>query len=195
MKVIVASDIHGVHDQLRQQLAALGQPIIISPWPGEGRPHATEQDAVAAFHLHDGLTSYEQKIAAAADGEPVMLIGFSVGATSAWRYVASPHCNPNSRAILYDGSRIRDHVALVPRCPATLFFAEHEASFNPEAVAESVRKPGVHCTVVSGTHHGFMNPASKNFRPDIAQEHVNMLVLSTRPPGELTIADRYNRPI
>lgn len=182
MKVIVASDIHGVHDQLRQQLAALGQPIIISPWPGEGRPFATEQEAVSAFHLHDGLTSYEQKIADAADGKPVMLIGFSVGATSAWRYVASPHCNPNSRAILYDGSRIRDHVALVPRCPTTLFFAEHESSFNPEAVALSVRKSGARCTVISGTRHGFMNPVSNHYRPDIAQEHISMLVLSTQAP-------------
>lgn len=176
MRIIVASDIHGVHDQLRSQLAVLGNPTIISPWPGDGHPFATEQDAVTEFHLRNGLASYEQKIAKAVNGEGAVLIGFSVGATSLWRYVASGECNPQSRATLYYGSRIRDCAELVPRCVTSLFFAEHEPSFDPYLIAASVRKTGAPCTVFTGTYHGFMNSASKHYRPDIADEQFRSIL-------------------
>lgn len=175
MQIIVATDIHGIHDQLRAQLAVLGEPIIVSPWTGEGCPYANEQDAVSEFHRQDGLSSYEQKIAQAANGEAALLIGFSVGATSLWRYVSGPQCNTNSRAVLYYGSRIRDYLELAPLCPTSVYFAEHEPSFNPESIAISVRKSGALCSVISGTRHGFMSPISSHYRPDIAQEHLGMI--------------------
>ena len=183
MRVIVASDIHGVHDQLRSQLAVLGEPTIISPWPGEGHPFASEQEAVAEFHLQDGLSLYEQKIAATVKGEDAVLLGFSVGATSLWRYVASDQCNPSSRATLYYGSRIRDCAELVPRCSTSVFFAEHEPSFNPQTVAALVRKSGAFCSVVSGTYHGFMSSTSNRYRPDIALEHLRIMLSGIQPQG------------
>jgi dienelactone hydrolase len=180
MRIIVASDIHGVNDQLREQLSILGQPTIVSPWPGDGCPFETEQIAVAEFHRQDGLVSYEKKIAEAASGEAVLLVGFSVGATSIWRYVASLKCNTNSRAVLYYGSRIRDCPELQPRCPTSVFFAAHEPSFDPESIANMVRKSGTQCSVISGTQHGFMNPCSAHYRADIAQEHLSDLVPEKR---------------
>jgi dienelactone hydrolase len=176
MRVIVASDIHGINDRLREQLAILGQPTIVSPWPGDGCPFETEQTAVAEFHRHDGLVSYEKKIAEAANGEAVLLVGFSVGATSLWRYVASLQCNTKSRAVLYYGSRIRDYPELLPRCPTSLYFAAYEPSFDPESVATIVRKSGTQCSVIDGAQHGFMNPCSTQYRADIAQEHMSMLL-------------------
>ncbi|MBV8123323.1 MAG: hypothetical protein JO370_04485 [Paucibacter sp.] len=175
MRIVVASDIHGVHDQLRSQLAILGQPTIVSPWPGEGHSFASEKDAATEFHLRDGLASHEQKIAEAVNGENAVLIGFSVGATSLWRYVSSIRCNPKSRAILYYGSRIRDCVELVPRCPTTVFLAEHEPSFDPKSVVASIRKSGAICSIIAGTGHGFMSSTSKHYRPDIANEHFRLL--------------------
>jgi len=175
MRVIVASDIHGTHDQLRSQLAILGQLTIVSPWAGEGKPFETERDAVTEFHRRDGLASYEQKIAEAVNGENAILIGFSVGATSLWRYVASTQCSPKSQAILYYGSRIRDCVELVPRCPTTVFFAEHEPSFDSKSVVASVRKSGAICSIIDGTSHGFMSSTSSHYRADIAQEHFRLL--------------------
>lgn len=181
MRVIVASDIHGTHASLRSQLAVLGKPTIVSPWPGEGHPFATEQDAVSEFHRRDGLSSYEQKIAATVNGEEALLIGFSVGATSLWRYVASARCHPNSRATLYYGSRIRDCSELVPRCPTSVFFAEYEPSFDPHGVAPSIRESGAFCAVLSGTHHGFMSAASSHYRADIAAEHFRRLASGVHP--------------
>lgn len=180
MQIIVATDIHGVHDGLRAQLAVLGQPVIVSPWPGEGNPFANEQEAATAFHQQDGLSSYERRIAEVARGEPSVLIGFSVGATSLWRYVASPHCTAASLAFLYYGSRIRDYRTLVPRCQTSVYFAEHEISFKPESLVDDLGQSGVMCSVLAGTYHGFMNPASHHFRSDIANEHLRMLLCSIR---------------
>ena len=175
MKIFVASDIHGAHDQLRSRLSQLGNPTFISPWPSDEHAFETEHDAVTEFHRENGLASFEQKIAKAVNGEDALLIGFSVGATSIWRYVASNECSPNSRAVLYYGSRIRDCSELVPRCSTSVFFAEHEPSFDPHAVATLIRKSGAFCTVIPDTYHGFMSPTSRHYRPDIAQEQLSLL--------------------
>lgn len=175
MEILVATDIHGCTNALRAQLSTLGEPIIASPWSGDGRPYANEQQAVAAFHENDGLSVYERKIAELVDGRAVFLIGFSVGATTLWRYVASAQCNPGCRAVLYYGSRIRDFVGLRPRCPTSLVFAEHEASFDPATIVPALARSDVDCTVMRGTRHGFMNPASPNYRADIARDQLERL--------------------
>jgi dienelactone hydrolase len=178
MRIIVATDIHGVNDVLRKQFSILGQPIIVSPWSGDGCPFATEQDAVAVFHRQNGLASYERKIAEAANGEAALLVGFSVGATSLWRHIASPRCCSMSRAFLYYGSRIRDYPQLRPRCTTSVFFAAHEPSFDPPSLALTIRKSGTQCSVIDGTQHGFMNPCSSHYREDIARAHLSMLLKS-----------------
>ncbi|MBZ8142618.1 hydrolase [Rubrivivax gelatinosus] len=176
MHILVATDIHGTDDTLRRQLALLGSPVsIVSPWPGDGRPFATEQQAVQAFHRDDGLAAFERSIAAAAGDAPCFYIGFSVGAAALWRHVAGTRCHPGSRAFLYYGSRIRDARHLLPRCPTTLYFAAHEPSFEPAVLARELAASGADCHVLDGTHHGFMNAASPHFRPDIADAHLSML--------------------
>ncbi|MBA9856991.1 hypothetical protein PQH03_17535 [Ralstonia insidiosa] len=179
MKIVVASDIHGINASLRSLLAVLGDPVILSPWLEDGCPFASEEDAVHAFHAKNGLRSYAQKIADVVEDQPAFLIGFSVGATSLWRYIASQRCHVQSRAFLYYGSRIRDAVGLIPRCPATVVFAEHEPSFSPASVAASIAGPGVACSVIENTHHGFMNPSSRHYRPDIAGRQLELLRSAT----------------
>ncbi len=186
MRIIVASDIHGVNDELREQFAILGHPIIDSPWSGDGCPFATEQNAVAEFHRQNGLASYEQKIAEAANEGAALLVGFSVGATSLWRYVASLRCSRMSRAFLYYGSRIRDYPELRPRCTTSVFFAAHEPSFDPQSLALTIRNSGTQCSVIDGTQHGFMNPCSAHYREDIAQEHLSMLLASVHPEQDFS---------
>jgi dienelactone hydrolase len=180
MQIIVATDIHGIHERLRTQLAVLGESIVVSPWSGDGKPFATEHEAILHFHQQDGLTTYERKIAEVARGKPSVLIGFSVGATSLWRYVASPQCNPASLAFLYYGSRIRDYESLVPRCLTTVFFAENEPSFNPSNLVKALGQSGAQCTVLPGTHHGFMSLTSNHYRADIAAEQFRLLMARIR---------------
>jgi len=175
MQIVVATDIHGTSDSLRSLLSGLGNPIVLSPWLNDGCPFPGEQEAVAAFHRNDGLTTYQQQIAETVNGQPSVLIGFSVGATSMWHYIASTQCNAESRAVLYYGSRIRNSLKLVPRCSASVIFAEHERSFDPCTIVQTISDSGVDCSIIADTHHGFMNPVSANYRPEIAQAQINML--------------------
>ena len=175
MKVVLATDIHGINNKLQTLLAELGDVTFLSPSIEGSQPYASEQEAVAAFQQRDGLSTYQRQIADVANGQPIFLIGFSVGATSAWQYIASPECNVDSHAVLYYGSRIRDSLALVPRCAASVIFAEHEASFEPHAIASMIAKSGANCSIIAGTHHGFMNPSSANYRADVALEQIAIL--------------------
>jgi dienelactone hydrolase len=168
LPIIIATDIHGTSDAIRSQWRHLGAGITwVSPWDGDGCPHPSEAAAVQAFHAQSGLQAYADKIARAAHQRPALLIGFSVGATSMWLHAGSPRCHPQSRAMLYYGSRIRDHLAVKPRCPVSLVFAEHEASFEPASLVAQLQHAGVNASMVANTSHGFMNPGSRHHRADL----------------------------
>ena len=175
MKIVVATDIHGINNKLQTLLSELGDLTFLSPSIEGNQPFVNEQEAVAAFQLRDGLSTYQRQIADIANGQPIFLIGFSVGATSAWRYIASSECHVGSHAVVYYGSRIRDSLALVPRCAASVIFAEHEVSFEPKTIASVIAKSGANCSIIAGTHHGFMNPSSANYRAEVACEQIAIL--------------------
>ncbi len=173
MKIIIATDIHGINDELRVLFQDLGKEIkFLSPWPGEGSPYDNEQEAVAAFQAANGLEKYQQQIAQEAGNEPAILIGFSVGATALWLHATSDQCHPQNHALLYYGSRIRDNQDRIPRCQTKVIFAEHEASFQPADIIANIARPHVNCSIIAGTRHGFMNPHSPNFREDLAQQEL-----------------------
>jgi len=168
-RLLVAADIYGVTPALRALAAALGgEAESLSPWEGEGSPHATEQASHAAFVAGPGLEAYAGRIALAAAGEPVTLVGFSVGATAAWLFAAGQHCNPDSRLVLFYGSRIRHYLDLRPRCRVEAIFAEHEAAFDPRAVAAAIASETVRTVVVPDSAHGFMNALSPGYDAALA---------------------------
>lgn len=173
MKIVVATDIHGITDQIRVLFQNFGADIqFLSPWDGDGCPYETEQEAVTAFHAEHGLIAYQQKIAHAAGDVATFFIGFSVGASSLWLHTASEYCHPNSQAHLYYGSRIRDHLSIIPRCPTSLIFAEHESSFHPSSIAAHLHNTAVTCKIIQATRHGFMNPHTRNFDPAQTQQQL-----------------------
>lgn len=164
VKTIVAADLHGVTRELRALFAPLaGDALFVSPWPGDGCPYASEQQAHAAFIAADGVAAYAAKIAALLAGEAAFIVAFSVGASAAWVHAASAAADRRSVATLYYGSRIREHASLVPRFPVHAVFAASEPSFSPAALARRIAGGNVSCLVEAGTAHGFMNPCSPNF--------------------------------
>jgi dienelactone hydrolase len=176
LPIIIATDIHGTSDALRSQWRSLGADITwVSPWEGDGCPHPTEEAAVQAFHAQNGLQAHADKIAQTVDQRPVMLIGFSVGATSLWLYAGSPGCHPQSRAMLYYGSRIRDHLKVKPRCPVSLVFAEHEASFEPANLVVQLQQAGVEASIIPNTLHGFMSPSARHHQAEQVQAQMALL--------------------
>jgi dienelactone hydrolase len=171
MQIIVATDIHGINDDLKALFQDFGNEIkFLSPWNKDACPYDTEQEAAAAFHAKNGLATYQQKIAETVGQSPALLIGFSVGASSLWLHTASKNCHPTSYAQLFYGSRIRDHISLTPRCKTSLIFAEHESAFQPATLAGKIEGNNVECSIIKDTHHGFMNPRSPHFNETLAQQ-------------------------
>ena len=175
LPIIIATDIHGTNDAIRAQWRPLGEITWVSPWDIDGCPHPSEEAAVQAFHAHDGLQAYADKIAHVAKQRPALLIGFSVGATSMWLHASSPQCHPQSRARLYYGSRIRDHLHVTPRCAVSLVFAEHEPSFEPAGLMAWLHQAGVDASIAPNTSHGFMNPSARHHQADLVQAQMALL--------------------
>lgn len=91
--------------------------------------------------------------------DKVFLIGFSIGATIAFRCTENVNCDG---MIGYYGSRIRDYLEVVPECPVLLLFAK-EDFFDVERVVEIVgQKQNVIVEILEGKH-GFMDFYSDSY--------------------------------
>lgn len=181
MKTIVATDIHGITPELRALLAPLGNSVqFLSPWGSDQCPYKSEQEAVTEFIANNGIETYAKTISDAAGSAPAFVIGFSVGATSAWLHATHASCNPKSIVHLIYGSRIRDHLGRTPKCDVSAIFAEHEASFMPSELIEKLRVIGVQAEIICGTSHGFMNPNHPKYDPIHSAAQINRL-LTLRP--------------
>ena len=97
--------------------------------------------------------------------DKVFMIGFSVGATIAWRCCEYPDCDG---MICCYGSRIREYTSLQPSKPALLLFANQD-SFDIERVVEQLTgKPNLELHVLQAGH-GFMDHYSNCFNKEQAQ--------------------------
>jgi dienelactone hydrolase len=89
----------------------------------------------------------------------VFIIGFSVGATIAWRCCENPLC---SGIVACYGSRIRDYADLSPTCPTLLLFAK-EYTFDVHALVSQLRDKQ-HINIIEfDAEHGFIDFHSKHF--------------------------------
>jgi dienelactone hydrolase len=92
----------------------------------------------------------------------IILIGFSIGATLAWR------CSDNENLdgiIGYYGSRIRDYINQIPKCPVLLFFVKKD-SFDVVSLVDQISSmEQVDTYVLEGTH-GFMDQYSEDYNQD-----------------------------
>lgn len=91
--------------------------------------------------------------------DKVFIIGFSIGATIAFRCTENVNCDG---MIGYYGSRIRDYLEVTPECPVLLLFAK-EDFFDVERVAEVLaQKQNVTVEILEGKH-GFMDCYSDRY--------------------------------
>lgn len=91
--------------------------------------------------------------------EKVAVVGFSIGATIAWRCCENPLCDG---MIACYGSRIRDYTSLNPACPMLLLFAKEDA-FDVEAVVCQLQGKANLEMLVFAARHGFMDCYSGSF--------------------------------
>jgi dienelactone hydrolase len=161
MKIFVAADIYGTTPELQALVGqCCAEARILSPWDGAGCPYQCEAEAHAAFLSGGGVAAYAARLDRAIANQPAFIVGFSAGATAAWLYAAQPQVHPDSRGVLFYGSRIRYFRKLTPRFPLQLVFAAREAAFDPATLAAELSRPNVQTEIVPATDHGFMNPHS-----------------------------------
>ncbi|MBI5519889.1 MAG: hydrolase [Desulfovibrio sp.] len=172
-RVLIAADVFGVTPELGRFAGAIGAAATLaSPHPFN-RSFRSEAEGYASFMASGGVVPYAEHLAGILAGRPFhfdLAIGFSAGASALWLCLADARLEPRlpRRAVLYYGSRIRDHADLEPRRHARLVFAEREASFDPCALAAALRQRGGRAVVLPGTAHGFMNPRSAGYDEELA---------------------------
>lgn len=95
----------------------------------------------------------------------VIVLGFSIGATIAWRCCESPYCDG---IIACYGSRIRDYPNLESRCHTFLMFAEQD-SFDVNSVCEQLQIKANLQILRLDANHGFLDKYSKYYNPEKAK--------------------------
>ncbi len=174
--IIVLHEIYGVNDFMMDvchQYHAEGYdvycPNLLSLQTAF--PYANAQEAYNTFMHTVGFDAYKEinRLASnlSADYSKLFLVGFSVGATIAWR------C---SEAMLYDGivccygSRIRDFLMVEPRCPVLLVFAKYDAFDVTGCIRQLQSKKNTEIELLEAGHgfvdahsESYCHPASKKF--------------------------------
>ncbi|MBC3918840.1 hypothetical protein H8L32_15215 [Undibacterium sp. CY18W] len=140
--------------------------LIASPFSGETIQYPAETLAYHAFIAQGGVAAYADKLSRLIGDNQSSLryaIGFSAGASALWLNSENPVMANLQQAVLFYGSRIREHRDIQPGCPARLIFAEQEAAFEPAELVSDLRRRGHAAELVKGSRHGFMNPYSSGF--------------------------------
>ena len=101
------------------------------------------------FDIHEKIMVLIQKLKLMY--KRVFVIGFSVGATIAWRCSESTHCDG---VICCYGSRIRDYISVEPKCRSLLIFAEKD-SINAYELMEKLEKKKQLQLYILNANHGF----------------------------------------
>lgn len=167
MKYLILTDIFGLTpwvDSLKTKLEALGHNVLVlDPYQGEYLNLTDETAAYAAFceaSSHDGY--YQSALILAKTHLPDTLIGFSAGASAAWRIASNKGLNFKSIHCYYP-SQIRYYHDLSPKYPCQLILPNYEGSFDVAAMGEYLQGR-THLEIeMSQYGHGFMNPLSAHY--------------------------------
>lgn len=107
--------------------------------------------------------------------ENVFIIGYSVGATIAWRCCENPFC---SGIVACYGSRIRDYTDLNPVCPTLLLFADRD-SFDVDMLLRQFHNRRNLTIIKMDAAHGFIDNYSKYYdiqKSKIAEESIRLFL-------------------
>jgi dienelactone hydrolase len=165
MDIVIVSDIFGKTPALEVLAASLdGNVFIIDPYDGINMQFVSESEAYDHFTQHVSLDSYQVLVSSFVNNlsDPVVVIGFSAGASAAWLASASFGQHVVCVYGVYS-SQIRHHLWVTPVVPTYLVFPKQEKHFNGNTVMNELKgKPNI--TLIHTAYlHGFMNKLSVNF--------------------------------
>lgn len=168
MAIIVLHEIYGINNFIMDvchQYYAEGYDVYCPDLLNFGKAflYSEAKAAYSTFVSSVGFEVYKEINALASSIKTayskIMIIGFSVGATIAWR------C---SEQILYDGiiccygSRIRDYLMLNPKCPVLLVFAKYDSFDVAETKIQLQNKKNTSIEILEASH-GFIDSYSNNY--------------------------------
>jgi Dienelactone hydrolase and related enzymes len=165
--IILLHEIYGVNSHMRAAAAALAAQGFAVCCPDLlGTVYGYEQMAAAYTHYMrvgfnaacDQVTELARDLAER--HKRIYLVGYSAGATVAWRCSAS---NLFAGTVGYYGSRIRDFLAVAPACPVLLLFPRQEESFSVAALTGALAAKDRVRVHVLGGRHGFADCYSPHF--------------------------------
>ncbi|MBM7583687.1 dienelactone hydrolase [Bacillus pakistanensis] len=170
--IIVIHEIYGINDHIKNvcnQLSNQQFDIVCPNLLGKELvfDYSQEEMAYHYFNNNIGFQNGAKIIKNLIDDftdryEQIYVIGYSVGATIAWL------CSEEKRidgVIGYYGSRIRDYIKVVPKCPTLLFFPESEPSFDVDELILKLKSKNIRIHKLCG-QHGFCDPFSKHYNED-----------------------------
>lgn len=171
--IIVLHEIYGINNFIKgicKNFMNAGFDVICPDLIG--RPpflYEQEEEAYEYFTRHIGFDVYK-KISQEvnqlkAKYEKVFIVGFSVGATLAWRCSENPLCDG---IIGCYGSRIRDYSNVNPVCSTFLLFAK-EMSYDVDLLVSQLGAKTQLKSLKFEVRHGFMDPFSKCFDQQVSK--------------------------
>lgn len=165
--IIVLHEIYGVNEFIQEQCQKFREVgyDVFCPNMVDKPPFSYEKSEEAydffkksiGFEVYKKVSTFVSKLKVKYD--QVFVIGFSVGATIAWRCCENSLC---SGIISCYGSRIRDYTSLTPACPILLLFAR-ENSFDVHTLAFQLQNKPYLSILEFDAEHGFVDPFSKHF--------------------------------
>lgn len=168
-KIFILHEIYGVNDFIKLQAETFSNvnttvECISLYLESKTFPYEQEQDAYEYFINEVGFDAPVEKLTekileASAHYDEIMLIGFSVGATLAWRLSTLPL----QGIVCVYGSRIRQYMDIIPSCPTLVILPSHEKNFNVHELKQTLDAlPSVHTRQYPGKH-GFMDYNHSNY--------------------------------
>ncbi|CAG36026.1 dienelactone hydrolase family protein [Desulfotalea psychrophila] len=178
MRKIFVSDIFGRTPALENLCRAVGSDIgIVDPYAGKEMRFQTEQEAYDFFMANVGMNAYCDLLQSRLEQTtiPIILVGFSVGASALWQISESLSCEKVKRVVCFYGSQIRHSTEINPSVVVEHFLPVHEAGFSVEEMAN--RLLGKENIILHNTTylHGFMNELSKNYSKLGYRKYVELL--------------------
>jgi len=180
MNVIIASDIFGITPslaQLEKSLAKSVEVAIFDPYHGEIQNFTSQEAAYQEFLDEGGLESYTEqlKIILTYIEQPLVMIGFSAGASALWQLIDKSLGFEACHFIGFYPGQIRHHLDVVGDIPSTLIFPHSESHFDLDEVMAQLRDRDLLTVKQTPWGHGFVNPLSPHFDQQGAAQFTKLL--------------------
>ena len=177
--LVIAPDIFGKTPALEAlaNMFIADQTIILDPYDALGY-FTDEPSAHAHFMAQGGVEAYGEKIFNFLGDRPPwegdsILLGFSAGASALW--TLGERLSKIKLCLGYYGGQIRHHTQIRPQFPTELIFPESEPHFDVDwLISTLLGRQNLELKRVGGLH-GFMNPHSQNWDPDLTRTQVRYI--------------------